>query len=74
MSKVLLWSLFVGMMFNGRIAQAANDSAHDMLDIVLVVFGVLIVLLVIVYTIKYFVWPAETDARHIKRRILHDDW
>ena len=74
MSKVPLWSLFVGMMVNGEVAQAVNDSAHDMLDIVLVVFGVLIVLLVIVYTIKYFVWPAETDARHIKRRILHDDW
>jgi hypothetical protein len=30
----------------------------------------IIVLAVVIYTIKWFIWPGETSPDHIKRRIL----
>jgi len=66
----------------------AQQSAHDFsmvttehhaeatggpLEAVLVAVGVLIVIVVIVMTIKYFVRPGEVGPDHIKRRILRDE-
>lgn len=72
----------------GMHAQQASDSSTSVhahhhlsangpsgpLEIMLVAFGVVIVLLVTTYTIKFFVKPQERDPNHIKRRILRDDF
>lgn len=33
----------------------------------------IIVLGVVVYTVKWFIWPGEQSDDHIKRTILHDE-
>ncbi|MBN8767202.1 MAG: hypothetical protein ABT22_02130 [Thiobacillus sp. SCN 64-317] len=43
-------------------------------DIVLVALGAIIVLLVCVYTVKFLIWPRESNPDHIKRQILRDDF
>lgn len=36
-------------------------------------FGSVIVLLIVIFTIKYFVRPREESEEHIKRRILREE-
>lgn len=44
------------------------------LDIVLVALGVVVVVLVCIYTVKFMIRPRESDPDHIKRQILRDDF
>lgn len=44
------------------------------LDLILVGAGVIIVLVVCIYTVKFLLRPRESDPDHIKRRILRDDF
>lgn len=51
----------------------AQGGQHGVVDIALVVLGVVIVVLVCAYTLKYLIKPREKDPNHIKRRVLRDD-
>lgn len=53
---------------------ADNGPGHGVIDYAIVVFGVLIVIGVLVFTIRYLVRPGENSGSHIKRRILDQDW
>ncbi len=50
-----------------------NTEPAGFLDVLIAVIGGITVVLVTFYTIKYFVRPRETEADHIKRRILEDN-
>jgi heme/copper-type cytochrome/quinol oxidase subunit 2 len=49
-----------------------NTEPSGFLEILITVIGGIIVVLVTIYTIRYFVKPREAEADHIKRRILED--
>lgn len=51
-----------------------SDEDHTGLDWIIVAFGVVVVIGVLIFTIKYLVRPGEKNRRHIKRRILKDEW
>lgn len=58
---------------------AARANAHHAnpggaLDYILVAAGVVIVLLVCIFTVKFLIQPGERNPRHIKSRILRDDF
>ncbi|HSH27888.1 MAG TPA: hypothetical protein VK972_09025 [Wenzhouxiangella sp.] len=53
---------------------ADNGPEHGILDHAIVAVGVLIVIGVLVFTIKYLVRPGEKSGTHIKRRILDQNW
>lgn len=53
---------------------AAFIDQVGVVDKLLVFGGVVIVVLVTVYCVKCFLHPGEYQTRHIKRRILVDDW
>lgn len=59
-------------------AFATSPHAHKAapsgpLDVVLSALGVVIVVLVIIYAIKFFVRPKEQSHEHIKHRVLQDE-
>lgn len=49
-----------------------NTEPAGFLDVLIAVIGGIIVVLVTFYTIKYFLQPRETEADHIKRRVLEE--
>ncbi|MBZ0072843.1 MAG: hypothetical protein WCY26_04585 [Thiohalobacteraceae bacterium] len=52
----------------------AADGPDGPFDIALVAAGVIIVLLVCVFTVRFLIRPQEDDPNHIKRQILRDDF
>ncbi|HEX7005009.1 MAG TPA: hypothetical protein VF168_12560 [Trueperaceae bacterium] len=63
-------------------AQAADFSTSTQghgaptakpLDFAITSLGTLVVLLVVVYALKFFVTPRERSSEHIKRRILREE-
>lgn len=51
---------------------AMTSSARGPLDVMLVVLGLVTVILVTGYAVRYLIHPGETSADHIKYRILED--
>lgn len=68
----LLAALLPSLTALGQSVHSGED--HTGLDWIIVAFGVAVVIGVLVFTIKYLVWPGEKSRRHIKRRILKDEW
>jgi hypothetical protein len=49
-----------------------NTEPAGFLDLLIAIIGGIIVVLVTVYTVRYFLKPREAEAGHIKRRILEE--
>ena len=56
------------------LAQHGTSGDHGLAGWLVRTLGVVIVLVVLIYTIKLLVRPGEKSSEHIKRRILDDDW
>jgi len=52
---------------------AMAPETHGPLDVTLVALGVVIVIVTTIYSLLYLIRPGETNADHIKRRILEDE-
>lgn len=50
-----------------------NTEPANFGDLLIAGIGGVITIIVLYFTIRYFVRPAEKDEDHIKRRILEDD-
>ncbi|MGH8575171.1 MAG: hypothetical protein ACREX8_21760 [Gammaproteobacteria bacterium] len=46
---------------------------NSLLDLVLVALAIAVVLVAFYLALRHMLYPGETSADHIKRRILHDD-
>lgn len=67
--------LFAAVSAAPLMAGAADGGPqHGILDYLIVVAGVLIVIGVLIFTIRYLVRPGEKSRTHIKRRILDQEW
>lgn len=70
-STLYRFVLSVALSLVPLLAGAADGvPEHGILDYLIVVFGVLIVIGVAIFTVRYFVRPGEKSGTHIKRRIL----
>lgn len=52
---------------------AMAPETHGPLDVTLVASGVVLVIVTTIYSLLYLIRPGETNADHIKRRILEDE-
>lgn len=67
--------VFTLFQMNAACAAMTHAAAdHGIQGLIIESVSLIIVLGVLVYTVKCFLWPGERDDRHIKRRILHDHW
>jgi hypothetical protein len=51
---------------------AIASETHGPLDVTLVALGVVVVIVTTICSLLYLIRPGETNADHIKRRILED--
>lgn len=59
--------------FSRSMERHAMASSHSTQEIALVVLGALVVAVTTACTLRYLARPGETDANHVKRRILDED-
>lgn len=64
-----LWLQFCGTVPNAL----GQGGGPGVLDYIVAGLGAILVVLVCVFTVKFFFRPGERSPEHIKHRILHDD-
>ncbi|KAA8977805.1 hypothetical protein [Halospina sp. K52047b] len=74
LSRFILAVVLVFLVSPIAVASGSGGAPNAVLEIMVKGFGVGVVAAVFVYTVICFICPGEHDSRHIKHRILGDDW
>ena len=73
-ARIPLMGMLVLLISPIAAASVAGGAPNTMVEVMVKGFGVGVVVVVFVYTVLCFIRPGEHDSRHIKHRILGDDW